>query len=699
MLFNAALALERLQNRIAADRMWKAYLAVDGSSSWAEEARRHRSLLAALWSKALPAVTPEMVVTRDWVCAEPLRARHYAERTILPDWATATLRGDVESASRSLDLLRDAGGRLSDCSHETAFSTMAKQLRGQPGSDGARLRAAASAILALQKAGDVYANGNGHEVAIAYERAFEALRGAGLAIDQLAAGMAAFNYNYAGERERARRILDASPKDEKGAPGWSAQHDWADAMVHLGDGSPFQALELYRSAMRLFQVAGDQRNVAAMNMLIAETLTYLGADDEAWSARLHALAALGRNGDTRREQTALNEAAEAALGGGYPFVALAYQQAADTLVPPGEDPSLAAYGALWLALIQDRCALRADALGSIQRSRELASTVSDEAGRARLSADIDFAEGVVQQEEDPRRAIALWSTALDRARATGSHYRAAQLLLARGRTARRLGDAETALGDLTAGTNELEMQRQGIADETFRTSYFGRGTELFDELIGLLLERGDARGAYDVAERRRERTLLDAYERTVQATPAVAARVQRGLSEDEVLLQFTVLPDRVIRWEVRPNGIRTTFVLVHRDEIARRLAATYETAEGGRMSPTQRDALRWWDDVLIPSTVRSDRRLKIVPDVLLTDVPFNALLDRTTGRFLVERTSLEVSPSATLFLACRDREMFLTKNVRASRPPLKLVFGDTRGVPAMSLLPLRDASDELHAAA
>lgn len=697
LLFNLALALEGLQNRIAAEEMWQRYLGTDPASAWAETARRHQSVLFSQRAKPLTDVTPAMAENHDWVCREPLLARHYAERTILPDWAQATLDGNVQRAQNALELLHETGVNLADCSHEPVFSRMAEQLRSQPASDGARLRTAASAILDLDRASRQ--RSNGHRAAAAYERAFGALRTAELPLAELAAGFAAFHYAYAGERERAKQVLALARCDEAMMPGWAAQLHWADARIHLGDGSPFQALELYRSASRLFEYTRDFRNVAAVDMLIAENLTSLGAEDEAWIARMRALSALGRNGDTAREQVALNEAAEAALGGGYAFVALAYQQAADTLVKPGEDPSLAAYGALWLGVIQERCARSADALESVRRSRALAKDVSQEDDRGRLAADIDFAEGVVREQSDPQQAMELWSAALDHSRAAGSHFRAAQLLLARGRTARRLGEIETARADFAAGVEELELQRRTVSDETLRTSYFGKkSTELFDEWIAVLLERGEVHAAYAAAERWRERTLLDAYERTVRATPADAARVQRGLENGEALLQFTVLPDRIVRWEVRRGGVRATAVPTRRDELDRHLAAIFATADEGRATAAQQDALRWWHELLIPAALAggSEHRLQIVPDPLLGGVPFGALIDPATGRYLVETFSFQVSPSATLFLACRERERALARNARTGH---SLAFGDTRGALSLALPPLRAASNELRTAA
>jgi len=695
VLFNLALAFAGLRNRVAEQRTWTDYLALDSQSHWADEARRHLATLRSETAAPLGEVTAAMAVNREWVCREPLRARHYLENQLLPAWATAALSGDDIAASNSMTTLDRTADALSQCSHDRSFLSVAAVLRLEP-HDATHMQELAKAVLALRAASDLAQQSEGRTVADAYESATRALKAAGLPLYRLASSYCAFQYYYIGDHLAAERILDGAGRDDAEFPAWTAQLYWVDGMVHLASGSPFESLELYRQALRLDEAAGDTRSAAAMDMLIAENLTALGAGEEAWSHRLNALDLLARNGESARELIALNEAAQASVESQHPYTALAYQQSAEELTDAHTDPSASTYGKLWLALTSHRCGLQEAAVESIRRSREESARIDGDDARRRAQAEIDFAEGVVTESTQPYRAVALWSSALDYYHATGSHYRSAQVLLARARVSRRLGNTERARADLLEGVGELEGQRRLVSDETLRDSYFGSGAELFDELISLLLARGDVTPAYEVAERRRERTLLDALEQNVTTRPASATTVMKALGEDEVLLQYTMLAKELVRWEVRRGGIHATAVPMTAAELRRSVQAVYPTATGQPQPASQRNTLLSLHRILIPldSGERQARHVIVVPDSGLTDVPFGALID-PSGVFLIERYSIVVSPSASLFVACRERERQMAGGVRTGSPPRAFVFGDTRGVPEQSLDPLRGALDEL----
>ncbi|HEV7767155.1 MAG TPA: CHAT domain-containing protein [Thermoanaerobaculia bacterium] len=689
ILFNRALALEGLENRTAAQRAWKDYLQVDQSSEWADRAR---SRLAALRPPAtFPPILPS---SAESVCGDPLASRRFAENTLLPRWAEATLKGDgplVAGALREIEQIAEA---RTACSEDGSVREIAAALRSLSGNG---VRSAANAILTLQSVNLRARREQGRDVGAAYERAMADARLTGLPLDRLAAGLCAFQYYYAGDYAAAKRILDGAPRDESRFPAWTAQVYWAEGLLQAVQGSPSQSLELFQKTLRLFEGAREPRNIAAVNMLIAENLTVLDDRKQSWSYRLRALSALARCNDPSRLFYALNEAAEAALIADRPFVALAYQESAGVLAAASEDASERAYHAVWLAMIQDRCAQPRAAADSIQVARNAVTQIATDDVRRRVLADVDLADGFLQQTSDPPRALASWSSALGYFRSLGAHYRAAQLLLARGKGYGRAGDIDRARADFEAGIEELEQQRQRVSDEDLRTSFFGRGAELFDELISLFANLGDASRSYDVAERRRERTLFDAFEGIIRGITATSASVMQVLEEKEVLLEYAVLEDAVIRWEVRRDGITMVRTPVSRERVRKAVADLYTGRKRTGISDTQRRALVWLRSVLVPagSVLGEGTRLVIVPDSALAAVPFAALLDAPSGQFLIEAHAIEVSPSATLFEACRERE----RAMGAVRSPRALVFGDTRGSSASSLPALPGAHNELRAIA
>ena len=679
LLFNLALAFECLENRVAAERIWRTYLSADPESSWAMEARTH---LRRLQQKS------PMIAGDD--CSDPYVARRRAENEETVRWAQAALHNDPTAAKEALEALQRTANALQRCSQDPAISALTSAI-GRMSNDAQER--SARAILAYQAAGQLARIEQGSAVITAYSRAVRKLRDASLPLYRAAACYYAFQLYYAANYDAARRVLTATPRDPDESPAWAAQLDWVEGMVYLATGSPFRSLELYQQALTRFEKTGESRNIAAMQMLIAENLTALGANSEAWPHRRRALAELARNGDKRRELVALNEAAEAALEMGRPFVARAYQESAMVAGHETADPVDATYLVLWLALINDRCGLHDAADVGIRQARLLASRLDAVDVRKRVDTDVDLAEGVICQRHDAARAIAVWSSAINALRAYGSHYRSAQLLLARARLYRRLGQLDRAQADLTDGMREAESQRQRVGDEELRTSYFGRAADLFDESIALLIDRGEVAAAYGIAERRRERTLLDAVEQRLTRSPVAARDVMRALRPNEALLEYAVLPDRIVRWTVTAADTRMSVVPLQEGELR-------SSFSGLRSSDrtAQRRALEQLHVLLIPHEVIASgaRHLIVIPDSLLAGVPFAALLDRD-AHHLIERCSIEAAPSASLFLDCRNRERIVA--YRATANWHAFVFGETRAQPERSLPALPGAALELQRAA
>ena len=174
--------------------------------------------------------------------------------------------------------------------------------------------------------------------------------------------------------------------------------------------------------------------------------------------------------------------------------------------------------------------------------------------------------------------------------------------------------------------------------------------------------------------------------------PLPLSEIRQQLPEGATLVQFFVLPDRVLIWWLRRDGKGPGF-------FAQSIPRSELEATAGRLQDFEDP--QWetagadlFDLLLRPwlGMVPDGERIVLVPDKVLHRIPFAALKDRSTGRRLIEDHPLAIAPSATLYIHALERQ-------KAWRPigrSAGLVVGDPAVDPTLfSGLPaLRDSAAE-----
>jgi CHAT domain-containing protein len=112
-----------------------------------------------------------------------------------------------------------------------------------------------------------------------------------------------------------------------------------------------------------------------------------------------------------------------------------------------------------------------------------------------------------------------------------------------------------------------------------------------------------------------------------------------------VALEYAVLDDRVVRWEIRRDGVGFHESEASLEELA---AAVGDFAQALKDRSAAVDSLgRELHRLLGLSELdlsADGSRLVVIPDGFLNQLPFAALVDPGTGEFLVERTAVAVAP-------------------------------------------------------
>ncbi|HVT61741.1 MAG TPA: CHAT domain-containing protein [Thermoanaerobaculia bacterium] len=692
--FNLALALDRLGLRQEAQKAWGSYLAIDSGSNWSAEARRRLRALAEptdteIWRRSLQDFSPNgpgdrRATARDTALRFPEFARVYAEEELLLGWASALSRGDPEAAQRQLRIARAIAEALDwhgDALLRDAIAAI----------DRARL----PAVLEHLVIGHL-AYGEGLDLARRdYRQAalkFSAARLALARANSPFAGWAEFRLaqcdyqrsDYTVALSRLAQLLERTAGT--GYSSLQGRASWLTGTIRLLQARPTESLAAYSAALARFEHSGETGNALAIHTLIASSLSLVGDTRGSWEHRFRALAALRRLLDPQRLMMTLDEAASALFAEGEARAALYFE---NELLPQiraaGEAAPIAATLRQRAQLLQ-RLGRTELALRDLDIAKGFVARITDTDVREGAAGETALVEGTVRAESDPAAALTALDTALRIAQKTDYRFFLPRIYLARARLDLARGDDHRAGQSLSAGIEECDLQRGGIADDSERISYLDQVHDLFAEIIRFQIERkNDSVAALSYLERSRSRTLFDALARgdgqVDEALPAPnntsvfdASRLSTEIPPNTTIVEYWLGGgDRMAIWVMRRGFLAMRQIAVD----TRRLTHAIQLLEHAN-DEARFDRLSAYLHTLLLGPVRSfitpGSLLVVIPDASLYGVPFAALRNAATARFVIEDTPVVIAPSARAFLHCfrRCRKLF-------QRPPRTvLAVGDPR---------------------
>jgi CHAT domain-containing protein len=705
--FNQALLLERIGARSDAWRAWQAYLALDGSSLWAEEAQAHVQALAqpgreVVWKQERrsleeAALRGDGATVRVIVDRNRQLAREDAEQDLLGLWAEAQEDGRPADAAKALTTARLIGNALVELDVDTlVHDAVAVIDEAVAAGDGPRLLLLTAGHKAFRGGFPLYKKYETRSAVDLFERARRALAQARSPFEKRIAfwlACAAYHLNdFAGAASSLER-LDTDLSESR---AWSliGHVAWMRGYLHLIQGDPMAALSFYARSLRLFEKAGEDENAAALNSLIGESLDLLGESREAWRYEFKSLRMAHQVRDLQIQYIILHVAERHFLAQ-KPAMALHVQSELARRFAPADNPLLQAEAFLWRGLLESQAGNREQALRDLTRVDRLTAKVKDADIRRDLEVDLAMIEGGIRLETEPLKAADLLTSALATYEAKGHHLLAMTARKARAHAYRAAGELDRAEEDLRAGLGAYEKLGEDVFKEELRTAFVAQAEDIFREMVSFLsVERRRPDLAFSYADRSRTRVLPGAVllpraagpdrERLLlkDRQPLEVEEIRRSLPDRTSLVQFSSLDDRLVIWLLRREGMEAFIERVPADEMRTLLG---QARNIGHAPKTGGKALAVLFDHLISpwlDRVGADR-IVFVPDTRLEGAPFACLRDRQ-GHYLIEGHEIAIAPSASLY----------AQAVNASALPMALenpglVVGNPKLGPDM-LLRLRD---------
>jgi CHAT domain-containing protein len=656
--FNMALADEGLSLTAAARTSWARYLALDGGSAWADEARSRQHKLPredpwAEWTRA-QANLDAAVSSGDRAIVDRIvqqfrgASRVYGEVELLGRWAAHEIRGDHAAAERFLAGARALGVSLAALGGDLMLQDEVAAIDCATGRPSTRSALASGHQLFFQ-AWHLYTSYRSPEAAVMFTHSARLLAQGGSPFRHWARFFAAACAYQESDYNRALAGLDAM---ETGAlpdryPVLVAWEGWCRGLIHYIRAQPAAAVKCYLGALASFQRAGELENESAVEALLAETYSLLGDDDASWAHLKRSLALANQVRDLRRRQQVFQTAAEAAMNADTVRAALHFDEEALRAAQAAGYPVPMILVLRELAGICHRLGREREASEHLTAAWAIAHKVGDEA----LKAEILLAQAKIGGPESREKSIADLSAALPILKRTEYRRQLATLYLSRGELQAAAGRLELAKTDYETGIRQL-VSTSGSLDPIARATFLDHSSALFEQMVQVdsRIEGAPRAGAFHDQERARGQA-LSAWRMSggARAPAADILEVSRSLPTAVTLVEYAVLPDRILVWVVGRNSIRSSVLPVSQAAIGKLVTTLrVEIARSGAAG-TAGEAV--YSAILAPLDLPPvGSTLLFVPDKALYQVPYGCLRNPKTGHYLVEDYGIELSLSASAYL-------------------------------------------------
>jgi len=706
--FNLALILERLFLRDRARNAWEDFVHLDATSGWAVEARERQATLdqtrsSTFWKHSLREVRDNVQKlkareVRRIVSLAPQEAREYALEDLLGEWGELVECGNRKKAEEPLTAARAIGEALQRTTGEQSVAqavAFIDHAAGRP--DILDLALGHKAYRDAQRPfhDQLYSNAASHlkHIPLISPDARDPLASATL-ITQAGIDLSVSRYSQAMKKYNA--ALEISRR--LGSKALAGLATWGIGLVRLRQGQLSESLGRFLDAVSLFETGRERENLGAVLQLAAENLRFLGQPFTAWKYRYRAIEILSQYRTSIRLHNALWEGGWAAVEQNDPGAGL---DLLDECVGLGEDshlPQRLGEALLWRSKVHLYMHNYSASLKDLLRAERVNQRNLDASSRRRLKADLDYVEGEMQHSlHHSKVSLDYLADAIDFYSSHELFLDLPQAYLARFRAAMDLGQINNAQKSLEAALELFERRCASLTDSSLRLSAAESAQSLYDEMLLLQAKQGDHQAVLRLVERARALAGSTASNVSLERSLALMLPTRAVLDyarAGDWLFVFLLYNGRIEGYsEKLPAGRLERDVLAFVSAIARQ-------APQSKVDHLGKNLYR----LLIPRTVSSlpgSIDLTVVPDKILNELPFAALRNPATGRYLIEERSIRIAPSIIMLpKSIAIRKTMPTALLVAATAFDKKLFGNLSTLPeamreVRSLEPLYPNADVL----
>ncbi len=208
--------------------------------------------------------------------------------------------------------------------------------------------------------------------------------------------------------------------------------------------------------------------------------------------------------------------------------------------------------------------------------------------------------------------------------------------------------------------------RTEILEEQNRNSFFDNEQNVYDIAVDYEFGKGNFTKAFDYLEESRSRSLLDLQNSGINISgdekqteikfstnlsePLTLAEIQAELPENIQLLEYSVLPDKILIWLITKDGLNAVKTDISLNNLREKITTYGNLISTKTGSDEQLNLSKELHQLLIAPVkdkLDTSKEIFIIPDKILTQLSFATLF---SGSYLIEEFRISYSPSANVFL-------------------------------------------------
>jgi CHAT domain-containing protein/cytochrome c-type biogenesis protein CcmH/NrfG len=226
--------------------------------------------------------------------------------------------------------------------------------------------------------------------------------------------------------------------------------------------------------------------------------------------------------------------------------------------------------------------------------------------------------------------------------------------------------------------------RTKILEEQSRNSFFDNEQSIYDIAIDYAFEKRDYENAFNYSEESRSRSLLDLQNSVVKVSqnnlipeiefpqkiinPQDFSRVRTQIPEKVQILQYSVLSNRTLIWLINRDKFDVVETVIPAEVLQEKVKSFVElisTNDNSNISKRNDLAAELYKILITPikDKLNPQKEICLIPDKMLFQVPFSALISPNDNEYFIAQYSFFLSPSANIFLNSSERAEELNKNI------------------------------------
>lgn len=687
-LFNQALCLQQLGLIDQAKAQWRQYLQIDPNSEWANEARRKLAELEEQKNKtsrnreqlyqSFLAVYQSGNVEEIWRLfgLSQEQMGNLITNRLLDEYLSLLAKGDQDEAKQKVEMLTRIGeigaNRVGD-DYNRDLARFYRAIRP----DQASLLVTARNLL---KAGYDKNKTSKPEALILYRKAKDNFARAGSACeieaaDVLIGTLLAWMPEY---KQQLEAVDDLVKRFEKNQHIWLlGQSLWLRSNLQMTLREYSRALASVRQAAEISTRLGDLNGEASAlsNIVGIYSSTGDSARSLIWLQRSLDLASQHPL-DSRMQWRAYGTASNVFNDMGFFNSAVFYEREAMGLNEIANQPLLQSRSYAYLGEVYGNLNSYEEAIREVKQALALGKAMADDPVGKNISAHALMRLGHLYRKSGRQvealnsydKSIRLFEQIRWRGYSGDAHRGKMLIHLA-------LGDSQSAEADLKIARQLFEENLTSLTVENQRNSFFDAGQGIYDLAIRFSADHlHDQEQAFNYSEMSRARSLLilmgkeakaaegyslDEMRNSSGITPLPLAEIRRQLPASVQILQYAVLDEKLHIWLLSNSEFHSATISVGSKDLIGKVKAYLEYAfDSGKADAAEAQKLsnELYDILIKPVEQLLDpkRQICIVPDKILNYLPFGALVDPRSESYFIEKYTILVSPSSTVFLACTN---------------------------------------------